>query len=86
MTVTSERVAEIKAGVRAILSSPAEKDTNAFPDDDAAGLIGVFMDEFDWGFVIDCLRFRARQGAGADTVERATFTADSIQDVLDGAS
>jgi hypothetical protein len=53
-------------------SSPAN-----FGDD----LIAVRMDESDWNFVIDCLRYRARTGAG-DTAERATFTADSIQDVI----
>ena len=55
-------------------SSPAEADT--WP------LIEMNMDRLDWEFVIDCLRFRARNGTGADTVERATFTADTMQDVL----
>ena len=49
-------------------------------------LIGMFMDESDWEFVIDCLRHRARrEPTTSDTAERANFTADSIQDVLDGA-
>lgn len=48
-------------------------------------LIAVRMDESDWKFVIDSLRFRERKSVG-DTVERAKFTADSIQDVLDSAS
>lgn len=52
----------------------------------ADGMIGIFMDTYDWEFVIDCLRFRARNGSGADTIERATFTADSILDVLSSPS
>jgi hypothetical protein len=46
-------------------------------------MVTVVMDEWDWNFVIDCLRHRARrEPTTSDTAERATFTADSIQDVL----
>lgn len=46
-------------------------------------LISVVMDESDWKFVIESLRFRASKNLRtSDTRERAEFTADSIQDVL----
>jgi hypothetical protein len=48
-------------------------------------MIGVFMDESDWNFVIDSLRVFRCKVSVADTKERLAFTADSIQDVLDGA-
>lgn len=74
--IVSQEATERMAQDMADFSSPAEADT--WP------LIEVKMDRLDWEFVIVCLRFRARQ-SGGDTKERAEFTADSIQDVLDGA-
>jgi hypothetical protein len=47
-------------------------------------MIGVFMDESDWEFVIRCLRKEERSASSADTRERAELTADSIFDVIDG--
>lgn len=49
-------------------------------------MIVMVMDESDWNFVIDCLRHRARrEPTTSDTADRANFTADTMQDVLDGA-
>jgi hypothetical protein len=47
-------------------------------------MIGVYMDESDWEFVIRTLHQEGVRAMSADTRERAEFTADSIQDVLDG--
>lgn len=58
-----------------------ESDIIALFPADGDGLVTVTMDTYDWTFVIETLRYRERQSTG-DTKERLTFTADSIQDVL----
>ena len=61
-----------------------EADINSFTSPGESELIGVYMDVSDWEFVIRTLRQEGVRAMSADTRERAEFTADSIQDVLDG--
>ena len=45
-------------------------------------LIAVEMDQSDWRFVINSLRYTEHVALSADTRDRAGFMADSIEDVV----